>query len=213
MKLFLDTANTAQVAEIALWGVLDGVTTNPSLVAKEGGEFKPTILEMCKHVPCVSAQVTGTDVKEMIKQGEEYASWNKNVYVKVPMTTEGLKALTHFKKKGIRTNVTLIFSVEQALLAAKAGATIVSPFVGRLDDIGQDGMKLVEEILQAYRHYDIKTEVLVASIRNVEHVHRAALMGAHIGTMPYSVMLELPKHKLTDAGIQKFQEDWKSVAR
>ncbi len=211
MKLFLDTANTAQVAEIAAWGVLDGVTTNPSLVAKEGKEFKPTILEMCKHVPCVSAQVTATDAPGMIKQGEEYASWHKNVYVKVPMTVEGLKALSHFKKKGIRTNTTLIFSVEQALLAAKAGATIVSPFVGRLDDIGEDGMKVVEEILQAYRHFDIKTEVLVASIRNVAHVHRAALMGAHIGTMPYGVMLELPKHQLTDAGLKKFQDDWAKV--
>lgn len=213
MKLFLDTANTAQVAEIAAWGVLDGVTTNPSLVAKEGKEFKPTILEMCKHVPCVSAQVTATDAPGMIKQGEEYASWHKNVYVKVPMTIEGLKALSHFKKKGIRTNTTLIFSVEQALLAAKAGATIVSPFVGRLDDIGEDGMKVVEEILQAYRHFDIKTEVLVASIRNVAHVHRSALMGAHIGTMPYSVMLELPKHQLTDAGLKKFQDDWAKVQK
>lgn len=211
MKFFLDTANVEQVAEIASWGVLDGVTTNPSLVAKEGKKFKPTILAMCDLVPCVSAQVTATDAAGMIEQGEEYASWHKHVVVKVPMTTEGLKALCHFAAKKIKTNVTLVFSVEQALLAAKAGATIVSPFVGRLDDKGEDGMKVVEDILTAFRNYDIKTEVLVASIRNVAHVHRAALMGAHIGTMPYAVMLELPKHELTDAGLKKFLEDWEKT--
>ncbi len=211
MKLFLDTANVDQVAEIASWGILDGVTTNPSLVAKEGKQFKDVVLKMCALVPCVSAQVTATTVEEMIKQGEEYASWHKHVVVKVPMTTDGLKVLKHLSSKGIKTNVTLIFSVEQAVLAAKNGATIVSPFVGRLDDKGEDGMKVVEDILTAFRHYGFKTEVLVASIRNVTHVHRSLLMGAHIGTMPYAVVQEMPKHELTDVGLKKFQDDWEKV--
>lgn len=213
MKLFLDTANTAHVAEIAGWGILDGVTTNPSLVAKEGKEFKPTILEMCKHVPCVSAQVTETESAAMIKQGLEYASWHKNVYVKVPMTVEGLKTLKALSAKNIRTNTTLVFTVEQALLAAKAGATIVSPFVGRLDDKGEDGMAVVAEMVQAFKNYGIKTEVLVASVRSIAHVHKSALIGAHIATMPYAVMQELPNHPLTDAGLKKFLEDWESVKK
>ncbi len=213
MKLFLDTANVEQVAEVASWGILDGVTTNPSLVAKEGKDFKETVLAMCELVPCVSAQVTATDAAGMIKQGTEYASWHKHVVVKVPMTTEGLKALKHFASKKIKTNTTLVFSVEQAILAAKAGATMVSPFVGRLDDKGEDGMKVVEEMIQAFKHYNIQTEVLVASIRKVEHVHKALLMGAHIGTMPYAVMQELPKHDLTDAGLKKFMEDWEKVRK
>lgn len=213
MKLFLDTANVEQVAEIASWGILDGVTTNPSLVAKEGKEFKPTILAMCELVPCVSAQVTATDAAGMVEQGEEYASWHKHVVVKVPMTTEGLKALKHFSSKGIKTNVTLVFSVEQAVLAAKNGATIVSPFVGRLDDKGVDGMQVVAEILQAFENYGFETEVLVASVRNVEHVHRSLILGAHIATMPHKVMLELPKHELTDVGLQKFMDDWASVKK
>lgn len=213
MKFFLDTANVDQVAEIASWGILDGVTTNPSLVAKEGKDFKETVLKMCALTPCVSAQVTANDAPGMITQGEEYASWHKHVVVKVPMTTEGLKVLKHLSSKGIKTNVTLIFSVEQAILAAKAGATIVSPFVGRLDDKGEDGMKVVEDILVAYKHYGIKTEVLVASIRNVQHVHKSLLMGAHIGTMPYAVMQELPKHELTDVGLKKFLDDWEKVKK
>lgn len=213
MKFYLDTANVEQVAEVAGWGILDGVTTNPSLVAKEGKDFKKTVLTMCTYVKSVSAQVTAEDSKEMIKQGLQYASWHKNIVVKVPMTTEGLKALKHFSSKKIRTNTTLVFSVEQALLAAKAGATMVSPFVGRLDDKGEDGMKVVEDIITAFKHYGIKTEVLVASIRNVTHVHRAILMGAHIGTMPYSVMMELPNHQLTDAGLKKFLDDWKSIKK
>lgn len=211
MKLFLDTANVEQVAEIAAWGILDGVTTNPSLVAKEGRDFKETVLKMCELTPCVSAQVTAADAEGMIEQGTEYASWHKHVVVKVPMTTEGLKALSHFASKKIRTNTTLVFSVEQAVLAAKAGATIVSPFVGRLDDKGEDGMQVVADIVQAFKNYDMKTEVLVASVRNVEHVHRSLLMGAHIATMPYSVMQELPKHELTDVGLKKFLDDWEKV--
>jgi len=213
MKLFLDTANTDHVAEVAAWGVLDGVTTNPSLVAKEGKEFKPTILKMCELVPCVSAQVTATDAEGMIKQGTEYASWHKHVVVKVPMTTEGLKALSHFKKKKIKTNTTLVFSVPQAILAAKAGATMISPFVGRLDDKGEDGMQLIADIMEAWSHYKFDTEVLVASTRNLEHIRKAAVLGAHIATIPYALFQELPKHELTDAGLKKFLEDWEKVAR
>ncbi|MBP9850898.1 MAG: fructose-6-phosphate aldolase [Candidatus Peribacteraceae bacterium] len=211
MKLFLDTANTAQVAEIAAWGTLDGVTTNPSLVMKEGKDFKATILEMCRHVPCVSAQVTATDAEGMKKQGQEYASWHKNVVVKVPMTTEGLKALVFFKSKGIKTNVTLVFSVAQAMLAAKAGATIISPFIGRLDDMGEDGMTLIAEIMAVWEKYDFETEVLVASTRHPRHIIDAAMLGAHIATIPYDVFKKLPHHGLTDSGLKKFQEDWEKV--
>jgi len=213
MKLFLDTANTAQVAEIAQWGVLDGVTTNPSLVAKEGKDFKATILEMCKYVPCVSAQVTATDAEGMKKQGDEYASWHKNVVVKVPMTTEGLKALKYFKSKNIKTNTTLIFSVAQAMLAAKAGATIISPFIGRLDDMGEDGMTLIAEIMEVWNKYDFETEVLVASTRHPRHIVDAAMLGAHISTIPYDLFKKLPQHGLTDTGIKKFQEDWAKVSK
>ncbi len=213
MKFFLDTANVDQVAEVASWGVLDGVTTNPSLVAKEGKDFKETVLKMCDYAPCVSAQVTATTADEMIAQGEEYASWHKHVVVKVPMTVEGLKVLKHLSAKKIKTNVTLVFSVEQAVLAAKNGATIVSPFVGRLDDKGVDGMQVVADIRTAFRNYGFATEVLVASVRTVEHVHKSLLLGAHIATMPYAVLQELPKHELTDVGLKKFHDDWEKVKK
>ena len=213
MKLFLDTANTDQVAEIASWGILDGVTTNPSLVAKEGKDFKETVLKMCELVPCVSAQVTAADAEGMIKQGEEYASWHKHVVVKVPMTTEGLKAIKHLSSNNIRTNCTLVFSVNQAILAAKAGATIISPFIGRLDDAGEDGMELIREIMDAWVNYDYETEVLVASTRSPRHITEAALTGAHICTIPYAVFMKLPNHPLTDSGLRKFLEDWSNVAR
>ena len=221
MKLFLDTANVSQVAEIASWGVLDGVTTNPSLVAKEGKDgssgspqaFKKTVMEMCKHVPNVSAQVTAEDAAGMIKQGEEYAKWHKNIVVKVPMTTEGLKALSHFKSKGIRTNTTLIFSVPQAILAAKAGASIISPFIGRLDDAGEDGMELIAEIMEVWSNYNFDTEVLVASTRHPRHIVDAARLGAHICTIPYDVFTKLSRHPLTDIGLKKFMADWKSVQK
>ncbi len=212
MKLFLDTANVDHVADIAAWGVLDGVTTNPSLVAKEGKSFKPTILAMCNLVPCVSAQVTATDAEGMKKQGEKYASWHKNVVVKVPMTIEGLKAVSYFKKKGIRTNVTLVFSVAQAILAAKAGATIISPFIGRLDDQGEDGIGLIADIMDVWNHSAFKTEVLVASTRHPRHIVDAARLGAHICTIPFEVFKKLPHHALTDTGLAKFMEDWKKVA-
>ena len=207
----MDTANVDQVAEVATWGVLDGVTTNPSLVAKEGNDFKETVLGMCEHVPNVSAQVTAEDLDGMIKQGEEYASWHKNIVVKVPMTVDGLKAIKHFSSKGIRTNCTLIFSANQAMLAAKAGASIISPFIGRLDDAGQDGMLLIAEIMDIWNQYDFDTEVLVASTRHPRHIAEAGQLGAHIATIPYALFTKLPKHPLTEDGYVKFQEDWKSI--
>ncbi len=213
MKLFMDTANVAQVAEVAGWGVLDGVTTNPSLVLKEGKDFKATVLEMCKHVPNVSAQVTATDLEGMKKQGEEYASWHKHVVVKVPMTVEGLKAVSYFSSKGIRTNVTLVFSTAQAILAAKAGASIISPFIGRLDDISEDGMQLIAEIMEVWNHSAFATEVLVASVRHPRHVVDAARLGAHIATVPYDVFQKLPQHTLTDNGLKKFLSDWEKVSK
>lgn len=213
MKLFLDTANVAHVAEVVSWGVLDGVTTNPTLVSKEGADFQETVLAMCKHVPCVSAQVTATDFAGMKKQGEEYASWHKHVCVKVPMTTEGLKALTFFRSKGIKTNTTLVFSAAQALLAAKAGANIISPFIGRLDDAGEDGMHLIGEIMAMWRQYTFDCEILVASTRHPRHIVDAAMLGAHICTVPYEVFLKLPQHPLTHNGLKKFLEDWEKVKK
>jgi len=211
MKLFLDTANVAHVAEIASWGVLDGVTTNPSLVAKEGQDFRKTVFAMCKLVPAVSAQVTATDAVGMQKQAQEYARWHKNVVVKIPMTVEGLKALAFCRKKGIRTNCTLVFSANQAILAAKAGASILSPFIGRLDDAGEDGLGLIAEIMQIWQNYDFDTEVLVASTRHPRHIAEAAALGAHICTIPYEVFTKLPKHPLTDTGLRRFLADWEKV--
>lgn len=213
MKLFLDTANVDHVREIASWGVLDGVTTNPTLVAKEGSQFKETVLAMCELVPCVSAQVTKETFEGMQAQALEYAAWHKHVVVKVPMTIEGIKTLKFCASKGIRTNTTLVFSVPQAILAAKAGATIISPFVGRLDDAGEDGMQLVAAILEAWKHYGFKTEVLVASVRHPDHVIRAAKLGAHIATIPYDVFRQLPLHPLTDKGVARFLEDWRKAGR
>ncbi len=202
----------AQVKEIASWGILDGVTTNPSLVAKEeDADFKETVIEMCGLVNEVSAQITATEFEEMKKQADEYSSWHKNVVVKVPMTVEGLKTLNYCSSKGIHTNTTLVFSVPQAIMAAKSGATMISPFVGRLDDIGMDGMDLIADIMEAWSHYKFETQVLVASVRNLEHVTRAATLGAHISTISYKVFQELPQHELTDKGLKKFMEDWESV--
>ncbi|MDA1292813.1 MAG: fructose-6-phosphate aldolase [bacterium] len=213
MKLFIDTANIAKVEEISAWGILDGVTTNPSLVAKEeGADFKETVINMCGLVNEVSAQITATEFPEMKAQADVYSSWHKNVVVKVPMTVEGLKTLNYCSSKGIHTNTTLVFSVPQAIMAAKSGATMISPFVGRLDDLGMDGMDLIADIMEAWDHYKFETQVLVASIRNLEHVVRAATLGAHICTIPYDVFLELPQHDLTDKGLKKFMEDWESIS-
>lgn len=214
MKLFLDTANIAQIREIASWGVLDGVTTNPTLVAKEGRDFREVINEICSIVDGpISAEVVSTDSAGMIKEAEEYSKWHKNVYVKLPMTTEGLKALSHISKKGIKTNVTLIFQPNQALLAAKAGASIVSPFIGRLDDISQHGMEIIRTIATIYKNYGFKTEILVASVRDPNHVVDAAVAGAHIATLPYDVFKKLPNHPLTDIGLKKFLDDWAAAKK
>lgn len=210
MQLFLDTANLEQIKNAVAMGVLDGVTTNPSLVAKEGVDFEKRVKEICKIVKGpVSAEVISTDLGGMVDEGRKYAKWAKNVVVKVPMTPDGLKAVEIFGNEGIKTNVTLVFSANQALLAARAGATFVSPFIGRLDDNGEDGMTLIEEIVQIFRNYDFETKVLVASIRNPRQITEAAMIGADTATMPYEIFEKLFKHPLTDAGLAKFISDWK----
>lgn len=214
MQFFLDTAALDEIKKYAALGIVDGVTTNPSLVAKEGVNLEKRIKEIAKIVNGpISAEVIATDAKGMLAEGRRYAKWHKNVYVKVPMTAEGLKAVMQFKKEKIKTNVTLVFSASQALLAAKAGADLVSPFIGRLDDVSEDGMALIAEIMDIFRNYDIKTKVLVASIRHPRHVVEAARLGAHIATMPAEVMEKLLHHPLTDLGLAKFLEDWKKVAK
>ncbi len=210
MKFFVDTADVAEIRELAATGLLDGVTTNPSLVAKTGRDFKKTIEEICALVPGpVSAEVTALDADGMIREGRLLAKIAKNVTVKVPLTMDGLKACRTLTSEGTLVNVTLCFSATQALLAAKAGATFVSPFVGRLDDIGLDGMQLIREIRQIYDNYPaLSTEILVASIRSINHVRDAAIIGADVATIPPSVLKSLVKHPLTDKGIEMFMADW-----
>ncbi|MFT7184147.1 MAG: transaldolase [Oceanicoccus sp.] len=212
MKFFLDTANLNEIKDLASWGVLDGVTTNPSLISKEGNvDLEKHLKSICALVEGpVSMEVIATDTNTMVKQGLEYSSWADNIVVKVPMTEDGLKAVKIFKKEGIDTNVTLVFSANQALLAAKAGATFVSPFIGRLDDDGHDGMTLVQEITTIFDNYHFGTEVLVASIRHPRHITDAALLGADVATMPKEVFEKLVKHPKTDAGLEKFLADWKT---
>ena len=212
MYLFLDTANIDEIKEIAEWGVLDGVTTNPSLVGKEGKDFKTIVTEICEIVDGpVSAEVTGEDAESMYKEGLEIAEWAENVVVKCPLTEAGLTATSKLSRKGIKVNVTLCFSVNQALLAARAGAYFVSPFIGRLDDINQDGCLLVEEIAEMFEVQGLETHVLAASIRTPQHVTRVALAGADICTMPYKVFKQLVGHPLTDQGMEKFLADWKKA--
>ena len=209
MKIFLDTANIAEIKEGVALGIVDGVTTNPSLVAKEKRPFRPHVEEICSIVPGdVSLEVVATDFEGMVKEGEELAQVAPNVVVKVPLTQDGLKAVKYLSGKGIRMNQTLCFSAPQALLSAKAGATYISPFLGRLDDIGHVGMDLIRDICEIYRNYGFKTQVLAASIRNPLHVVDAAKAGAHVATMPFSVLQQLMKHPLTDIGLKKFLEDW-----
>jgi len=209
MKIFLDTANVNEIKEGVALGVVDGVTTNPSLAAKEKRAFRPLVEEICSIVPGdVSLEVVAADYEGMIKEGQELAQVAPNVVVKVPLTADGLKAVKYLSGKGIRMNQTLCFSAPQALLSAKAGATYISPFLGRLDDIGAVGMDLIRDICQIYRNYDFKTQVLAASIRNPLHVIDAAKAGAHVATMPFAVLQQLIKHPLTDAGLKKFLEDW-----
>ena len=209
MKFFVDTANIAEIREAAALGILDGVTTNPSLVAKEGKPFKQTIIEICETANGpVSTEVIATDAGGMCKEGQEYASWHKHVVVKLPTTREGLKAAKCLTEQGIKTNVTLCFSASQAILVAKAGATYVSPFVGRLDDISHNGMDLVRQIVQIYKNYDYKTQVLAASLRHPMHVVEAAMAGAHVATMPFKILDMMFKHPLTDRGLETFLKDW-----
>jgi transaldolase len=209
MKFFVDTANISEIREAASLGILDGVTTNPSLLAKESKPFKQTIVEICEiaNGP-VSCEVIATDAGGMCKEAQEYASWHKHVVVKLPTTREGLKAAKCLSQQGIKTNVTLCFSASQALLVAKAGATYVSPFVGRLDDISHNGMDLVRQIVQIYKNYDYPTQVLAASLRHPMHVVEAALAGAHVATMPFKILDMMFKHPLTDRGLETFLKDW-----
>lgn len=214
MKLMIDTANIEQIREAAGWGVISGVTTNPSLVAKEGGDFKQMVLEICKIVDGpISAEVIASDWQGMIAEGRDYSKWHKNVVIKVPMTEEGIKACSKLSSEGIKVNVTLVFTPNQALLAASAGAFLVSPFIGRLDDIGEDGMQVVRDIVEIYRKHDLKTHVLAASIRSPEHVTNAAKAGASFATIPFAVLKQMFKHPLTDAGIRKFNDDWAKMGK
>jgi transaldolase len=210
MKFFVDTADLNEIRELAATGLVDGVTTNPSLIAKSGKKFLDVVKEICEVVPGpVSAEVTATDHKTMLAEGLKISKVAKNICVKVPLTVDGLKTCKALSDDGIKVNVTLCFSAAQALLAAKAGATFISPFVGRLDDIGQDGMELIADIVQIYRNYDaLKTEVLVASVRHPIHVIKSAKLGAHVATLPPPVLRQLFNHVLTDKGLAAFLADW-----
>jgi transaldolase len=215
MKFFVDTADVKEIAELASTGLLDGVTTNPSLIAKSGRNFIEVITEICGLTDGpVSAEVTALDAEGMIREGEKLAAIADNVAIKVPLTWDGLKACRYFADQGVEVNVTLCFSAAQALLAAKAGAAYVSPFVGRLDDIGQDGLLLIQDIVTIYGNYtDLETEVLVASVRNPIHLIESAKMGAHVATIPPSVMKQLVQHPLTDKGLEAFMQDWKKTGQ
>ena len=209
MKLFIDTANIAEIREINEWGVICGVTTNPSLIAKEGRVFEEVIKEIVEIVDGpISAEVVSLEAEGMIREARELAKIHENIVIKIPVTEEGLKAVKVLSKEGIKTNVTLIFSAAQALIAAKAGATYVSPFVGRLDDISDNGMKLVSDIAQIFAIYGIQTEIIAASIRGPQDVTDAAKCGSHIATIPYKVFRQMVKHPLTDSGLEKFRSDW-----
>jgi transaldolase len=212
VKIFLDTANLDELKKGAEWGIVDGVTTNPSLIAKEGRPIEEQIAKICEIVDGdISAEVVGTVAEEMIREGRLLAKIHKNVVVKVPLTRDGIKACSALSKEGIRLNVTLCFTAAQALLAAKAGAYIISPFVGRLDDIGLDGIDLIDDIVTVYGNYGYKTQILAASLRNINHVTAAAKAGADIGTMPFKVLDSMFSHPLTDKGLEQFLKDWGKV--
>ena len=214
MKLFIDTANVAHIKEINEWGVICGVTTNPSLIAKEGRDFAEVVREITTLVDGpISAEVIDTQAEGMLKEARELAKIHKNIVIKIPMTAEGLKATKVLTAEGIKTNVTLIFSAVQALLAARAGATYVSPFLGRLDDIGMDGMNLIEEITDIFDTHGIETEIIAASIRHPIHAVQCARLGAHIATVPYACFVQMLVHPLTDSGIERFLKDWEGVAK
>ncbi len=211
MKFFIDTANLNEIKEANELGLIDGVTTNPSLIAKEGKiDFKKHLAKICDMVAGdISAEVTSLDADGMLKEGREYAKIAPNIVIKCPLTLDGLKATRIFREEGTKVNVTLCFSAAQALLAAKAGASYISPFVGRLDDIGQNGMQLISDIIQIYDNYGFATEVLVASVRHPMHIVESALLGAHVATIPFKVIQQLVKHPLTDKGLDSFMSDWK----
>ena len=212
MKFFLDTANIEEIKQGVAWGLVDGVTTNPSLVVKEGVDFHTRVKEICAVVNgSVSAEVTAVDFDGMMKEGHVLAKLHPNVTVKVPLIPEGIKACKALSSEGIKVNVTLCFSSSQALIAAKAGATYISPFVGRLDDVSQDGILLIKDIIQIYKNYGFTTQVLAASLRHPMHVVQSALAGAHVGTMPIGVMKMLFNHPLTDIGLKKFLADWEKT--
>jgi len=214
MKIFIDTANLEHIREVNSWGILDGVTTNPTLVAKEGRGFEDIIREICSIVDGdISAEAVSMDADGMVKEARELSKMHKNVVVKIPMTAEGLKAVKVLSGEGIRTNVTLVFSSNQALLAAKAGATYVSPFVGRLDDMNHTGMDLVRDIVEIFDVHGYHTQVIAASIRHLLHVTEAALAGAHVATIPYDILKKMIRHNLTDAGIERFLKDWETVPK
>jgi transaldolase len=213
MKFFLDTANLEEIRQGISFGVIDGITTNPTLVAKEKRPFRQHIIEICSLVKdgVVSAEVVSTDTPNILREAREIATWHPNVIVKIPTIPDGVRALSILSKEDIRVNMTLVFSAPQALIVAKAGAYFVSPFLGRLDDIGADGLLLLREIMEIYQAYDFQTEVLAASLRHPLHVITAARMGAHIGTMPYKVFEQLFKHPLTDRGLEGFLKDWEKA--
>lgn len=214
MKLFIDSANIDEIREISKWGILSGVTTNPSLIAKEGRDLKQVIEEITQLVDGpISAEVVGETADEMIKEAEDLIKIHPNVVIKVPMTEEGLKAVSNFSSRGVKTNVTLVFSATQALLAARAGASFVSPFLGRLDDIGYNGVQLVKEIAYIFDVHNISTEIIAASTRHNLHVVDAAKAGSHIATIPYNILKQMVKHPLTDIGIEKFLADWEKAKR
>jgi transaldolase len=214
MKIFIDTANIEEIKAANEWGIIDGVTTNPTLVAKEGKDFKSMVNQILSIVDGpISVEVISTDSEGMVKEALVMSKWSKNIVIKIPMIPEGLKAVKILNEKGIKTNVTLVFSVNQALLAAKAGATYVSPFIGRLDDIGHDGMQIIRDLVQIYKEYGFKTEIIVASVRHPLHVVESAKIGAHVATIPYNVIEKMFKHPLTDNGLEKFLNDWKKVVK
>lgn len=214
MKIFLDTANVEHIREAAGWGVVDGVTTNPTLIAKEGRKFEDVVQEICSIVDGpISAEVVSMEAEGMVKEAREIAKIHENINIKIPIIAEGLKATKILSKEGIKTNVTLVFSSNQALLACKAGAAFVSPFVGRIDDQGGDGMTVAAEIVQMLENYDFDTELIVASVRHPVHVVESFMLGADIATVPYPVLQKMVKHTLTDLGLKKFLEDWEKVPK
>jgi len=214
MKFFLDTANIDEIRDAAEYGLIDGVTTNPSLVSKEGRDFKEILLEITRIVDGpISAEVVSVDAKGILREAYDLAKLHKNIVVKIPMIKEGMKALKQLSKDGVKTNVTLVFNSNQALIAAKLGATYVSPFVGRFDDISEVGMDLIADLVQIFNNYKFPTQILVASCRNPLHIREAALLGAHVATMPYKVLEQLLKHPLTDIGLERFLKDWEKVPK